>query len=205
VTRRVLTESGWVDGKAAPRLLPEPLRELPSDYVTNEIEDASRVHELDPAHILEALVDDRREAEQGKQPEAEQNLPRLPGPEHTRCTQDNIDLIRLRVLSVLVSQNAARVDGGQLPDLRVRHIWFPSDDVLGECLLRWGNPPPDRDRPRHLKHKSIEIDPSQMPASIVERIARDKTMREEYVKHIQCASERESRIVDAQGQHMRLP
>jgi hypothetical protein len=192
----------WEEGHAAPRLLPEPLRQLPSDYVTTEIEDQSRVHELDPEHIRESLIDERATAEQGPQPEPDQRLPKLPDEKHTRCTQENIDLIRLRVLAVITQDNARRLSAGEKVDTAVKHVWFKADDVLGDCELRPGNPPPQRDRPRHLRFRQLEIDPMRMPDSLMERIAKDKDLREAYEKHI--AGPCKSLILGADGEEVDL-
>lgn len=204
MTSKVLdpTTGVWQEGKASPRLLPEPLRQLPSDYVTKEIEDQGRVHELDPEHIREALVDERTAAERGPAATEKPSLPKLPDLAHTKCTQENIDLIRLRILAVLTAENQMRLNLGETLDTKVKHVWFKRDDVLGDCELRPGNPPAQRDRPRHLQFRHLEIDPTRMPETLMQRIAEDKETRDAYNKHI--VGPRESVIVDANGEPMEL-
>lgn len=188
----------WNEGKAAPKLLPDELRALPSDYVTSDIEDTNRVHELDPEHVRLSLVDDRIDAETRPTAEPEQNLPSLPrNIEWVPCTQENIDLIRLRVTKILVDANYHKVSWGEPPDNRIRHVWFHENDINGTYELRMGNAPPSGQRPKHLKWKHLEIDPCKMPETLMRRIMDDKSLRDSYEKHIKKANE--MTIVGAEG------
>lgn len=168
--RQHRTESGeWRSGKASPKLLREDLRKLPSDYVTDEIEDIDRVHELDPDHVVESLVEERSLAEQKTEEQRKTRVSRLledvPHDRPIKLTQPRVDWVRLRVLSAVLGTLAEQAAAGRRPDFGVRHLWFPEDNV-NHYELRRGNPPSPSDRPKHMKNIDLVIDVLCPPQSI---------------------------------------
>jgi hypothetical protein len=170
----------WENGKASPEQLQNGLDKLPSSYVTKDADDPSRIHELDPEHIVGALSDEISDREAGIVEEKPKNLPVLKKFDRMPCSQENIDLIRLRILKVLVDKNFDLVNKGSKPDNSVRHVWFDEDDIYGPYGLRDGNPPPDSDRLPHMRGKSIEIDPCHMPESVLRLLSSTKEMKQAY-------------------------
>ena len=163
-------------GKATPKLRPPRLRRLPSSWVTDEVQEPKKIHELDDPHIVGALAQDIDNAEKGVETLVQQHdraKEESKAPEATldprqhKLNQLRVDCVRLRVLGAVVRRLKERAQSGLSLDWAVQHIWFPrDDDRIYE--LRRGNPPPDVDRPKHLKRIQLEIDASagQLPESI---------------------------------------
>lgn len=168
---RIITESGAVKAKAAPKLLRADLRALPSELVTNDVNDETKIHELDEPHVIEQILSDQKKArlEAEKPAKKEPEAPGLPQQRSLELTQEAVDVIRLRVLRAWAStQRAARNGEINIPvDGTVKHLWWPRNDWR-EYSMRRGNPPPDRDRPKHLRGLRIEIDISagKLPETI---------------------------------------
>lgn len=99
-------------------------------------------------------------------------------------TPRGIEHTRIRVtLACLIS---AVEKGVRKP--RVRHLWFPQDNV-NRYELRDGNPPADVDRPKHLRGQSLVIDIGVIPADVWDAV---KTQR----KHARRAAAQPTRIID---------
>lgn len=179
MTRLVRKGSGdWAEGRASPTLLREDLRRLPGDYVTKEVGDEHRVHELDPPHIVDALVEDREKAEQEPTPDepklvATRFLEALPVGVKKPVSQRRVDWIRLRVMKSVVSDLCERESNGESVtshDFRVRHLWFPEDNA-NHYGLRDGNPPPDSERPKYLRGIDLVVDILCPPVSVKDAAA----------------------------------
>lgn len=162
------------EGKAAPKLLREDLRVLPSEIVTNEIEEESKVHELDAPHIRDSFLEDFVEEAEGKTPEKQLTTddvaPKLPEKKIrkiSQASQFDVDLIRLRVMKACLDTEKIRVRRGLPLDLGKRYLWFPEDNLDYYCLRR-GNPPAPQDRPGYLKHKELHIDLEVLPKRIAD-------------------------------------
>lgn len=139
---------------------------LPSDLVTNDPGDAARIHAVDPEHVKHEILN---------QYLANDHTPTAPDYDADKRKkhdlhegkvsergQHAVDVIRLSIMSAVLGTCVSAVQAGREPDLSVRHIWFPEDD-MSKYELRRGNPPPDCDRPKHLKRLSLEIDPNVVP------------------------------------------
>jgi hypothetical protein len=165
----IVIRGGQVDtrrGKASPKLLKPHLRALPGEWVTDEVPDGDKVHELDDPHIVAALTEERSNKERGietlverqdrlreerKAPAASQD------PREHHLTQWRVDLVRLRVLRELAQRALARIECDKPVDWSIKHLWFPADDDR-IYELRSGNPPSDDDRPKHLRRINLHID-----------------------------------------------
>lgn len=163
----------WESGKAAPELLREDLRALPSDAITKDVDDPDRVHALDPEHIRDELADKHILPEAPK--DEEMPKPGL-GWRPVKGRQQDVDLVRLRVMAAILQTELSRYENGEKPNLEARHLWFPEDDIR-VYSLRLGNAPPDSERPQHLRRLALEIDVTSLPDSIARVIDSDKTLR----------------------------
>lgn len=167
---------GWREGRAGPELLREDLRKLPGELVTKEIADGDKIHDLDDPHIVESIKQDWCEAQVGyTNPLLKEAEPlgaaAIKRTEHLTLNQSRVDEVRLRVMRAWAQTNIEWIEAGKTPDLRVRHVWFPKNDV-NQYSLRRGNPPSDTDRPKHMRGLRLEIDleSRKLPETIVERL-----------------------------------
>lgn len=163
----ILKKDGtWAEGKASPKLLREDLRELPGDYVATDTDDPDRIHELDAPHIVEAIAHDRHREEQDESEGAALEKVPFPGPgESAPLNQWLIDIVRFRIFSTLVESLFNQYASGGDPDVDPRHVWFPENNV-NHYHLRPGPPPPDVERPKHLRNWKLAVDPFAPPESV---------------------------------------
>lgn len=162
----------WVEGRASPELLREDLRKLPGEHVTKEIEDGDKIHAEDAPHVVGSILEDKAKEErnEGKAltvPEAIKSLPKLPPPGVVAPVAGQwwIDIVRTKVLSACLKRFADEYERGIDSDLSVKHLWWPKNNI-NAYQLRAGNPPSNRDRPKWLRNKRIEIDILNIPARI---------------------------------------
>lgn len=156
----------FVDGPAAPSVLPERLAKLPSELVTKEIEDDTRAHELDPQHVIDSIVEDfaQKQLPQPKVRTEEEELAHrarraklkelfevIPAAEHAPLTQARVNARRFSIVYSLVNGPLSK------RALKPMHLWFDKDDVNGNQGLREGNAPADSDRPKHLRGLDLSI------------------------------------------------
>lgn len=132
--------------------LPEDLRSLPSSFVTEDIGENDKIHVLDAPHTKRSMAKELA-AKQGPQKKEEEG-PRVPG---GHLSQERIDLEIARALRNLANNAANDYANGRPQDRSVKHIWFPTPDPR-VIEMRQGNPPPDSERPAHLKGKWLVID-----------------------------------------------
>lgn len=168
----------WVPGKAAPKLLPEHMRGLPSEITTTEEAEADKVHELDPPHVVRSIVKDHARAElrdlagEGPRPGLEElaELADAPVGEIVPLDQERIDVARMKAAYALLGTLAEQAEQGLKPDLDARwHLWFPTNNV-NHRSLRPGNAPPDSERPQHLRGYQLWVDPFCWPRSVTDRL-----------------------------------
>lgn len=152
-------------GRGKGKLLREDLRALPGDLVTDDIEDESKIHELDPDHVQADILADYGKEHREERPEQFNKINRT----LSQAGQWGVDQIRLRVLRTWLGTQISRGQKGNGPDLGVKHLWFP-DDNLDRYGLRDGNPPADVDRPKHMRGLRLEIDLCDPAASIAESL-----------------------------------
>ncbi len=187
----------FVEGKAKPALLDPGLRALPGEFVTREIEDGAKIHELDPEHVRGSLVEEfekaENEATRKKKPEekldelaanptllanAERFL--IPGPlaslPDAVITQERVDWIRFCALRQKIKTAMDNISLG-LPASQqlawvesLQHVWFPTPDVR-ICEVRERKPPPDLLRPAWLKKIDLICDVQVWPRRIVDLLA----------------------------------
>lgn len=169
-----LQEDGtWREGCATPRLLREDLRRLPGEIVTRDDEDDSKAHELDPAHVVEAIAYEhgKAEREEGKKDTDDVAVKKLGAAkvgERVPLSQWEIDIVRMRIIQTLVAEYAMDVQAGRCVDVeRLRHVWFPSNNV-NAYELRDGAEPPNIKRPGHLKNFKLTVDVLNPPESVAE-------------------------------------
>jgi hypothetical protein len=166
---------------------PEHLKHLPSELVTDDIEDPDKIYKTDAPHIIQAItqdtVDERKRKEQGIQtPQQEQQqkaqaagvgtVKKLTSfPSGRR--QFQVDLVRLRIISSLVDRYIAEVKALVEPKIKPKHIWFPEDN-LNRYELRDGNAPSDSHRPQWLQRMRLEIDIHNIPQTIQDYLEKEK-------------------------------
>lgn len=172
-SKQVLRNGKWEEGSASPELLRDDLRSLPGEYVTKDIAEPNKIHELDPQHVVNQILDDKvtgkdssklDDKEKPRDPEFDE----VPPGQTRELYQKGVDVVRLRVLKSLVERQILRLKrGANLVDLKVRHLWFPENN-LNHYELRTGNPPPDSERPKHMRGFRLELDVLHLPQSIVD-------------------------------------
>ncbi len=173
--KQVLTESGeWREGSAAPQLLREELRKLPGELITRDVDDPDRAHDLDAPHVVSTLVKDFVKAnapeEAPKTPDGVVKKLWAPGPgERAPVRQWFVDVVKMRVIATLVRRWVSEFEDGHEPDLTPCHLWFQTDNV-NDYVLRMGNAPARKDRPRHLKDIDLVVDVMNPPRSIMAEI-----------------------------------
>lgn len=145
----------------------EDLRRLPSEYVTTDVDDPDKVHALDPGNIRDSIAEERF-AKDGAPAEPEK--PNTPPWRPVR--QDLVDLIGLSATKQLLITASGNLDSGRPSGLRVYHLWFPKDDIRVYALRR-GNPPPDSERPVHLRGLDLVVDPCEVKPRVLDAIRRD--------------------------------
>lgn len=165
----------WREGQAQPRLEPEHIRSKPGEIVTKEIEEGDKIHEEDPPHVMESIVEDWKAQDKPK-PKMDpgrmatlMKLSLLHADRRTRLAdlsenrrQIEIDIVRMRVLFTLIDTLNKQCDAGEVPDIGVRHLWFPTGN-LGRYELRAGPAPRRALRPKVLRDMKLEIDLESPP------------------------------------------
>jgi hypothetical protein len=169
-SRYAITESGVVKPKASPELLPEVLRKLPSDLVTKDIEVEDKAHkeDIDTPHVIKSIAKDRAKQELGEKPiDPFAKEPEPIPDEDPRLNQHMIDIRRLCVLREWANTQKSFIARGKPSDVSVKHLWFPENDHRN-YVLRSGNPPPDSQRPKHLRgyHLEIDLGAKELPGEI---------------------------------------
>ena len=174
------------------KLLSEPLRKLPGELVTNDLADPDKAHELDAPHVVDQILEDNlnKESEKPKKPRRQCAQPG----ERRKLDQWEIDCVRMRVLSSIVNLAVKSAQKGHAWDLSVRHLWFPENEV-NIYQVRDGNPPADRDRPKHLRGYRLEVDPLSPPQAMLDLMAENGIEWVDF-RHVLGGLERDdSRIV----------
>lgn len=155
-------------GKARPELLPEHMRILPSDYVTKEIADEHRIHKHDDDHIVTALTKERLKSEAEGDVVAEKVFP-TPTEQTRMClNQKDVDAIIMRVLRAKIHALKEKAERGERiveSDYAVKHLWFVNDALMPRAI-RWGNPPADSDRPKHMRGLNLVVDIFNWPREV---------------------------------------
>lgn len=178
--RFVFKDGKFVEGKAGPEQLPEHMRALPSSFITKHEAEGDKVHELDPPHIVEALVKDLTEKEQPKPtldglPLAVQALSASMAPlgAVVPLNQRRIDVVRFRIIRSRIDRLCKEAEAGtiKLEDAlkNVDHVWFPEDNV-NKYELRKGLPPPNSMRPKRLHNYRLELDIMNWPQSVIDAL-----------------------------------
>ncbi len=168
--------------KATPELLREDLRELPSEFVTKDIGDPDKIHELDAPHVQEQIWDDRIDelVNDDKESPVDAKLEGLP-PDHEYIPLESVskerlqwwvDLEKMGTMKALLDSVAAGT-----VDLDCHfHLWFPKlgpehGSLAGKReyhnqMIRKGAAPPDWSRPKELKGLDLDITLDRVPDSI---------------------------------------
>jgi hypothetical protein len=151
---------------------------LPGELVTSDDTDESKAHELDAPHVVKSIVKDFgrgvEEAARPTQETAKTVAKKLwaPGPgERAPVRQWFVDVARMRVYAVMVANALDAYNAGREPDLSVHYLWFENNNV-NDYSLRRGNPPPRKDRPKHLRDIDLVVDVMEPPRSIVAELAK---------------------------------
>lgn len=174
--RWILREDGnWEEGKAQPKLLREDLRKLPSHWITEETADGTKIHEVDPPHVVETIRDELAEAEQEQTAvpyavEAIIELADAPLSEPVvPLNQWRVDAVRLRVIFALIERANLAVSRKRVVDLEVRHLRFPTDNVH-KYELYPGNPPRRKELRRHERDLQLWVDPFNWPRQLTTKL-----------------------------------
>lgn len=170
---------GFVKGKAAPKQLDEELRKLPSDSVTDDIDDPDRVHQDDAEHVRESIIYDKEQAE--KKAEAptspQEEVDKLPAvkPHEYVLLRDlgferrqwEIDVIRMRIMKALLATACSEIEANKPVDLEaVHHVWFAPPGEVNAYQLREGNPPPKSERPWWLHNIELHVVLNEVPNTV---------------------------------------
>jgi len=161
--------------KAYKRPLPAALARLPSELVTRDVTDATRVHPNDPPHVRQHLI--RQAAIKANPPKlgpgawAEVSiLARLKAlrkhPERYKViNQELVDLYRATIL-VQKAKRILQAKPGSVhlinPE-KLSHIWFDSPEDGSMLQTHAGAPPPDCERPDYLKLLKLVVDIMDWP------------------------------------------
>lgn len=163
--------------RPSPTLLPGSLRRLPGEYVTKDTGDPDKLHPLDVdfPHIVESVVDELQNKERAPNKRLKDDgLKRAPLGEIVPLRQDFIDMERWFAIKGIVKQQLEMLREGEIkePDIQtIRHLWFPENNV-NNIHLREGRPPPDSERPKHMRGFEIVVDLMHIPQSIVDEMWR---------------------------------
>lgn len=116
-------------------------------------------------------------------------------------SQEAIDLVRIRVMGVIVAQAVAK--GWESTVKGVRHLWFPEPNTQNR-LLRDGNPPADCDRPKHLRGMNLVIDLDDIPPEVWDS-AREKLAAHIKSKYRLVVSATDAIIKPTEGDGLIIP
>jgi hypothetical protein len=165
----IYKDGEWVEGKASPILLDEELCKLPSEFVTTTVEEADKIHPDDPLHTRLSMLDEL-EAKANENPIKDDiDFDEVPCGDARILYQKGIDVVRMRVLKVIIDNAILLLHKGSTKiDLRVKHLWFPENN-LNIYELREGNPPPDSERPKHMRGFRLELDVTRIPQTVVDK------------------------------------
>jgi hypothetical protein len=176
MARQVFRDGKWCDNeKAAPELVRQDLRELPASYLTKDVDDPSKIHQLDPPHIVESQTEDLDNASVAEAPKMLPDILSPKGPP-VLCTahpvnQNLVDIVRCRWLVRFFEREKELLsaDAAHRSDFTNRHVWFP-ENMIGKYTVRWGNAPADADRPAHLRGLDLTLAPLDWPAVLVDAL-----------------------------------
>ena len=150
MAKQVLKNGIWQEGSAGPELAREDLRKLPANYVTKDIGDPDKIHELDAPHVVATYLEDFKKAEEeaaaGPTIADILGATRIPVGEAAPLSQVRIDIERL----VVIRGELGNMLREGRPEPRILHLWFPEDNV-NHYSVRDGNPPADSQRPKHMR------------------------------------------------------
>lgn len=176
----VWRDGKWVEGSAAPWLPPEHMRGLPASFTTKHEAEGDKVHELDPPHIVKALVRDQTLAEQkvkGDLPSALKTLSDNAAPigEAVPLNQIRIDIVRFRIIRARVGRLAQSTHPDKdLAELKVDYVFFPENNVNKyELRAKWrrrGTAAMPHPLPKHLRPFKLEIDIYNWPESVIDAL-----------------------------------
>lgn len=166
----------WREGSAKPRLEPEHMRDKPSEITTKHIEEGDKIHEEDPPHVAETIVEDWKAQDKPKHQMAPGRMDVLKklslehADKRTRLSdlgeerrQLEIDIVRMRILFTMVDTLWKRANVGlDIEPDEVNHVWFAADS-LGAYSMRRGVAPPNKARPRWTKNMELELDLNNLP------------------------------------------
>jgi len=145
-----------------------------------DIEEADKVHPLDPPHVRAELEDEHIMKEEGlsHHKTEEQILDEAQAledadrdPRNRRLNQERVYEILLRVSINLMG---SYLDRGE-KTVPIYHLMFPKDDI-NEYYLHEGNPPAKQDLPKHMHGVKTIIDIGQIPDDVAEEFSTRKAM-----------------------------
>jgi len=162
----------WIENKVTGHKLkldnlPQEVRNLPEELIATDLADPEKVYKSDAPHIIDELSEEHIKAQET--PKEIKKLRCAQVGEYVPLSQWEIDVVRMRVIKTTVDSMLVWADRGIEPDYSVNHLWFPDDNV-NHYELRKGNPPSNRDRPKHLHGFSIEIDVLCIPERVQDLI-----------------------------------
>ena len=138
------------------------LQHLPSELVATDDDDPDKISIFDAPHIQKELIEEHDKRAQAPAKKNSKYPPVAQPGEYISLTQFQIDIVRLRVCKAVTDVHMEEVRQKAFKGIPSRYVWFPENNV-NEYQLRMGNPPSDRDRPKHLKRFKLEIDPVVIP------------------------------------------
>lgn len=201
---KIFKPDGSVFEGKSHKVVDPSLRHLPSEYVTDEVGEADKVHRLDPEHVRHGILKDIAEQETGRDVEfnfkdfmsilvslpSEVKRGRVTRFKYVQRPQWEVDLIRTRICAVFTMQaiRHERIENLTAPF----YVWFP-DDNLNKYIVREGHAPANRDRPHYLRRIDLFIDLLKWPCAVLDYL-------KEIGLHVEMAGDLVGRLIDDQRQ-----
>jgi len=155
-------------GKGA-KLLPEHMRKLPGDIVTEDIAEGDKIHELDPPHIRSNILDEQKAALKGKPLTESEVIGKLKsaGPGETvPISQFEVDIIRFRIVAQRIKTSMGDALNGVEPNTELMHIFFPDKRNVNQYELRPGKPRNYLPEYKHQKDLDTIVDIFDIPTRL---------------------------------------
>jgi len=143
------------------RLIAKDLRKLPSELVTDEHADTSKIHTLDPSHIKRKLIEDYKTKQFLEEIKSQRPTYMLRG-KVSQHGQRGIDFESIRAFKGVLRTIWKLLVRGERNVSNPCYLWFP-EDRLSKVELRVGPVPSNSNRPRWLKRMDLLIDPGNIP------------------------------------------
>lgn len=166
--RLVLRDGKFEHVEQSVELLPDQLRQLPSELVTKHIEEQEKAHALDPRHHINMVKRMRRKAEKADRSPSDKKwdavLRDLVGNHAVDAvlplSQYRIDILKAKLQMQLLRNAAIEIGQGKTTlsaiEKFVGHLIFPENNCFNMVFLP-SPQPPNKLLPKHLRHYNLEV------------------------------------------------